>query len=428
MHRPATIASARRVLLVGLTLWGVGVQIIEGLAAVGAVLTAVTVIGLWWKLGPHDRRGPNPGPTPALHPTPLPEGEGVLRAWWPLFAYVIWGLAVTLPVSFAFTGALARHLDWLLLPFAGGAVTLLEPRQRRVLAGVVFGVFLLSCLTAGLQHYGLWPTLEQMRARGIPFLHFKRVYEAVPNTDGRFMGGGLLAHRLRFAHVSGILVLWALVLGLNAQGRRRLLLLAVATLGALSVLAFPFARSGFGALLIGAASIALFDRARRKQAFIGALVALVLGASVFALHAPLRTRMLGALTLQGAGDRHHLLGAGLTALKGHLLTGTGVGQFRAADFASPDASHHVRHHQGKAHNQLLTTAAETGVIGLGLFLLLLVHLVRRMPRGTVTGTAGLAVFVFWMVLSLAHDPTHHAEVSLALMLGLGFGTARPPSA
>src|SRR5262249_57638826 len=85
---------------------------------------------------------------------------------------------------------------------------------------------------------------------------FWRVYEPVAQADGRFMAGGLLFHRLKFAHVGGLAVLASCVLGLAARGALRALGLACALIGFVSVLEFPYARAASVALLV-ALSVAL---------------------------------------------------------------------------------------------------------------------------------------------------------------------------
>jgi O-antigen ligase len=115
---------------------------------------------------------------------------------------------------------------------------------------------------------------------------------------------------------------------------------------------------------------------------------------------------------------------GFAAVRAHPLTGTGLGQFRAMDWVTEEASPHVREHRGKAHNLLLSTAAETGLPGLVLMLVFLGWLVRRMRRQTLVGTAGLAAFAFWAVLGLVHDPMFHPEMSLATVLTFGLAVSR----
>src|SRR6202030_2342808 len=106
-------------------------------------------------------------------------------------------------------------------PIAAWAVAALSFRQRAILAALVGAVFLLSCTAAGLQHFGVWPAEAWFQPLAWTRLPFHRVYEEVPGDPARFMGGGLIFHRLKFAHVGGIVVIGAAVAGIAGRGRAR---------------------------------------------------------------------------------------------------------------------------------------------------------------------------------------------------------------
>lgn len=402
---PVVSTHLERVLLVGLVLWGAGVQLSEGVAVAGAL---VSLLALLWQVQRARRWG---------------EWRAWAREWAPLVAFVMWGVVVTLAHGpLRSSGAFARHLDWLLVPVAAAAFAGLGPAARRRLAVACAVALLLGCAAAGLQHFGVWPSEELVaRLRWAP-ANARRVYEQVPGAEGRYMGGGLLFHRLKFAHVGGLGVLWAIAVGLYATGARRIAGLAVASAVLVSVLIFPYARASVLALAVGV-GVELLSLGRRHRraalwggaAFLGAL------ALVLALHGSFRERLATSLTASGSGDRPHLLGAGLAAVRSHPLVGTGIGRFQVGEWASPDATEQVRSHHGKSHNQLLSTAAETGVVGALLFVALVVWLARRMAGAGPTGAVGLAALAYMVVLGVVHDPLFHAEVSLAFALSFGVG-------
>ena len=71
------------------------------------------------------------------------------------------------------------------------------------------------------------------------------------------------------------------------------------------------------------------------------------------------------------------------------------------------------------HNQYLKIAAENGLVGLGIFLVFLVSLLRQQPSGSYR-LAGLAVLAGWCATSLAssHFSTFQEGHLLALFLGI----------
>jgi O-antigen ligase len=315
----------------------------------------------------------------------------------------------------------ARLLDWVAVPAAAWALGRVGPRGARSLLWLAGGALLASCLAAGLQHFGLWPQPETLSA----LLHFKvslyRVYEAIPGTEGRFMGGGLLFHRLKFAHVSALVVLVLLAFGLRAHGRQRLWALCAATAGLGAVLAFPYARAASVALLLSCVAVAVLGSPRRRLALVLGALLMTSAASFVMLRPSLRARFASSLTTEGSGGRLALLQAGVSALRTYPVAGTGAGRFRVGTWASADAPAVVREHPGKAHNQLLSLAAELGLPGLAFFLLLLASLIQRMRPSTPAGVAGLSALLFFLLLSLSHDPLFHAPFSMALVLVLGAG-------
>jgi O-antigen ligase len=378
--------------LAGLVAWVVGVQALEALATAGLVATVVSVL-------PELRRLP-------------------LRPFWPLAAWLGWSLLAPLLDGALPTGTgVARALDWVALPLVGWAVWSLPSRRPLVVA---LGVTLsLSCLVAGLQHLGAWPPLEAFEPWRWTKLPFERVYEPVPGNAARFMGGGLIFHRLKFAHVSSLAILALVVAGARAEARvDRLLAWAVAAGATLAVWVFPHARMASLALL-GALLITVALLAPRRDLALG-VIALVLGVSVATAWSvdSVRARLASAQTEEGGGHRGELRASGVRAVLAHPVVGMGLGQFRPSKFPSPEMPDAVRENPGKAHNQFLSMAAEVGVPGALLFLAVLASLAARAtqaPDGVLTLSA-LALFVG---LSLAHDPLFQPTFSMALVLALG---------
>lgn len=391
-----------------LVVWAVGVQVHELFGTLGLALLTLSFL-------------------PELR-----SGEvlrGLWRGWWPLFAFVAWALAAPLLGGFAPRGeGVARWFDWLTIPFVAAAAAALTRRQWAWLAGAGLSTLALSSAVAGLQHLGWWPpesAFDALRWTGVSFF---RVYEPVPGQP-RFMGGGLLFHRLKFGHVSGLLVVAAIGASRHLAGRARVAVLSVAAFAFVAVWLFPYARMAAVAMTVGAGATLVLVSGSPRRALLGVALMGLVGVGAIAAIAPLRARFASAFTDQGSGQRTQHLQAGLDAVRQHPLTGIGAGQFTPAKFGGEDMAEHVRANPGKAHNQFVSVAAEAGVPGGLGFLALLGWLAARAwrrPLGAVT-LGALALFV---TLSLAHDPLFQAPVSMALVLCLGLGLAEraPPAA
>jgi O-antigen ligase len=318
---------------------------------------------------------------------------------------------------------LARLADWVGVPVAAAALARLSGAARARLAWGLAGLFLLSCAAAGLQHVGVWPGPEAFESLSWTRTVFARVGEPVPGAPGRFMAGGLTFHRLRFAHVGALAVLWALAYGLSHRGRGARAALAVAGLGSVAILVFPFTRAASVMLVVAAVGVVGLALPRRLALGLGGALVL-LGATAVLGYRPLRERFLTSGSAQGNGERGALLAGGLRAVATYPAAGVGPGRFKQRDFATPETPAQARQHPGKAHNQLVSMAAETGVVGAGLFLVLLGGLAWRLRPTRWEGVAGLASLGFFVLLSLVHDPLYHAQFGLALALALGAAQVR----
>jgi len=392
--------------LVCLALWGVGCLFLEAFAAVGLVACALVALVAARQGGVTVR--------------------GALRAWWPLVAFLAWALLVPALSGHRPSGTgVARLLDFVGIPVAAMAIGHLSGARRVRLAWILSGVFLVSCAVAGLQHFGMWPSQEALQPLRWMRLSFERVYEAVPGTENRFMAGGLLFHRLKFSHIGGMAVAFALGVGLHLKGRRRTAALVVAAVGLVSVGLFPYARAASVALVAVMGLVVLLGLPRRVAL---PACAAVLGLAVLtlAVNRPMRERFLNSSTEKGSGSRSALLETGLCAVRANPVTGVGPGRFQARLWATPDMPDQAREHPGKAHNQFVSMAAETGVPGAILFVLLLGWVAWRLPRNRPEGLGALGALVFFCLLSLLHDPLFHVQASQALVLILGAGLSAVP--
>lgn len=389
-------ARASSLLPWALGLWAVGVQVHELPATVGAWATALLALAIAW-------------PPKALRPWALLLGFVGLAALAPL-------VGGHLPTG---TG-LARLSDWLLVPAAAVAVASASPRAlTRV--GVAAGVTLLVSVTAAaLQHFGAWPGPEAAAPLGRLNLGFDRVYELVPGRSDRFMAGGLLFHRLKFANVTAA----ACTAGAAAVAWRvpRWRFLAVATVvGLVGVAWFPHARAALAAAVGAVACTWVCAAQNRRRAVLGAAGLLVAAVLLVVAVPSLRLRFASSLSAEGSGERGAITAAGIAAIRTAPLTGVGLDRFRPGLYTPPDAPPQAREHRGKAHNQLVTLAAEAGIPAALLLLLALIAWARRGLKALPGGALAVGGVSLFFLLGMLHDPLFHPEASLALMLLLGAG-------
>jgi len=387
---------------VGVAAWAVGVQSFEGMASAGLGLTAAGAL-LSLKRG---------------------DAARLARQWWPVGAFVGWSLlAPTLAGRPPSGSGLARTLDWLALPFAAVSWSQTAPQLRAAAGKLAAAVMLVSCAVAGFQHYGLWPIEAAFEPWKWTQLPFQRVYELVPGTTDRFMGGGLLFHRLKFAHVTSLGVIAAIVIAARSKPGTRGSWFALAAVAGLSVWLFPYARMAAVAMTAAAGvTLVRASTAPRRAALVAVGLAAV-AASIVWFTPAMRERFATSFTAQGSGDRLELLETGWRAVVEHPITGVGPGQFRPAKFADPTTPTLVTDNAGKAHLQLLSIAAEAGIPGALLFLLMLGWIASRGWSSPLT----VGALTFFALLSLAHDPLFQAPFSMALVgiLAVGVTDARP---
>jgi O-antigen ligase len=388
--------AARQALPWALGLWLVGVQVQEGPATLGAYGTGALALVVAWPVRP-------------------------TRTWWALLAFV--GASALLPLLGLHlpTGTgLARLADFLLVPAAAMAVSQLDGRALERIGVAAAVTLLLSLAAAGFQHFGVWPGREAFVALGWTRIGFERVYETVPGQVDRFMAGGLLLHRLKFANVTAVLCLFGAAAVVLRAPRWRFFLV-VTVLGLLGLWVFPHARAASVAAVLAVGVTWVAAARRRGLALLGVALLLAAAVGVGAAVPSVRARFLASASAEGSGERAALTQSGLNAIAQAPLTGVGLGRFRPGLYLPEDAPAQARNHRGKSHDQFVTIAAEAGLPAAGLLLLALLGWLglglRRLPAGALL-VGAVALFV---LLSVLHDPLFHVESSLALMLALGAG-------
>lgn len=294
----------------------------------------------------------------------------------------------------------------------------------RALAWTLGAGWLMSTAIATYQHLFGWP-FEFPRWMKI---NTERVREDFAG-DGaaRYGAGGFHFHRLRFAHAAIALLGPALALvGRSVERGARVgaALLGVALLAGIWM---SFARAAFGAsLLVVAAGFVLFTQGWLRRAGLLAAVALV----VLALSsAGWRERFVKAGANLFEGERRQAMTAGLMIWRDHPLVGVGFGNHRVhataliEELAMPE---HITH---DAHILWITAMAETGLIGLGLYLAfhltLGLLLLRRFRGGSDLAGGALLSFAGFHVLGLVHYLPFHSGVALSFYFVWGLGLVAP---
>ena len=399
----ATPRRAQNLAGVGLFCWAMGLHSTEALAHVGAGLCLVAAL--------------------LAHP-PWTQLKEAAYAWRWLLAFIGWAMVGPLCLGYAPRGSgIGRLLLLLALPVAAHAFFLAGPKwTKRVLWGGM-ALWMVSCLAAALQHFGLWPEAEWFSKLHFLKSNFYRVYEEVPGQPGRYMAGGLLFHRLKFATVGSLFALLSLGLALFAARHlaawRRWHWVAVCALGTLAVAWFPFARMAALSLCLALAFQLFLGIQKRKLALLCVVGLALASASAMALNEGFRNRLVSSLSHEGSGNRTVLWSSGFRALKSSPLVGVGAGKFRPSAFPSDDMPAYVKANPGKAHNQALSIAAESGVVGLFLALVAFFSLAKTFLRQQHFGTTGLSMLLFFACLSLMHDPLFQDISILAFTWALG---------
>lgn len=247
-----------------------------------------------------------------------------------------------------------------------------------------------------------------------------------PGGPERYAGMGFFFHRLRFAHGAVAVLGPALAAAAWAPARRVKVVAAALAIAlvACSYLSFARAALGVGLLAVLVAALAML-RGRGRFAAIAclALVALGLVASPAWRH-----RLALIPEHLAGGDRSLAMSVGLQVAQKSPVLGVGFGEYKflarplnprtdvTGDLLSIDA-----------HNLLLTVWAETGLIGLALFLaqhlLLAAALWRRARAGSLVAAGALLSLLSFHVLGGVHYLPYHTGVMLAFSMVWGLGLA-----
>jgi putative inorganic carbon (hco3(-)) transporter len=303
-----------------------------------------------------------------------PRSDELRLAAWPLAAYVAWTGASVAWSQDVHAGAielLAFYVPFTILALAIARLPWSALGVRALYAEVV----VMALVFAGVGFY-------QYETRDIfqnPKVITSNAYAPFFRVNSVFWDPSVYGRFLVVAMVPTIVLL------VRGRVRTRAVVAAVAAIAVTWLgLLISFSQSSFAALLvavIGAAAVAW-----RWRVLIAIAVALALLAGIASSDPALR-RSIQHHTSSGLNSatsgRASLVANGVRIFVRHPLVGVGVGGFKQA-YAARIKRLHGKKNLSKAasHNTPVTVAAETGIVGVGLFLCLLVALGFEVFRGS----------------------------------------------
>jgi O-antigen ligase len=213
-----------------------------------------------------------------------------------------------------------------------------------------------------------------------------------------------------------------IALGLFQERRERHWLVCASLLFFADLL--TFSRGGYLGLIAGGVTYLVLMWPDLRNLFRpGAVIALSGALLLFALAGqPIASRFISSFTLADASstDRIALWGTAVDTILDRPFLGTGIGNYAASVLPTADARTPYY-----AHNLYLDVAAETGLIGLLIFLSLLFAPLSSAWRSARRGNRRAAAIVAALVLYLTHSFFEtalfslHVSLVLSLLLALG---------
>jgi O-antigen ligase len=291
-----------------------------------------------------------------------------------------------------------------------------------VVEGTFLGGGFLSLLLSSAQHLVRWnlPVPSVLR------LPVDRVHETFGG-EPRYAAGGFFFHRLRLAHASVAALGPGLAAALRSPLPWRRLLGSALCISCVGCIVLAYARAAFltAALLAAVAGMGMARGWSRRV--------LVYGVVVLALVAFLspgwRVRLEQAGQNLVGGERELARRAGWDLVQQHPLLGVGFGNYRRATLERQPVSGITDQLSRDAHAIALTVWAETGPVGLGLFVALhaslALALYRRARSGHWVALGALLSWLGYQLLGLAHYLPFHPSVALGFAFVWGVGLVHP---
>jgi len=333
--------------------------------------------------------------------------------FWPVTVY----LAVQfLSVAFSsapLTGLRAVRAEWIVLLFFLVVNGIDDHRQIHRLIGVLVLTTALVSLYAIWQHWSGWDLYRQrpLRAAG-------SFFEAT----------GLFGHHLTFGgYLMMVLLLSGCLFLFGTRGRERLFY-GSSSLVIFLALLFSYARSAWIGLLAGALGVAALRGRRTLAAALAGIAVIVALAAV--LLAPVREQAGEAVAQlfdpTVTSDRLQLWSAARQLIGDHPLLGAGSGQAAGLlqDYGCDLGYGHL-------HNDLINTAANSGLLGLAAFLWIWIASLRltarcrrslqETPRAAAVAAAGFGIVI--ALLAAGQFQCYYTDAEDGMLLWFLLGLA-----
>jgi putative inorganic carbon (HCO3(-)) transporter len=300
---------------------------------------------------------------------------------WPLAIFVFWS-----GISLAWSQDVRQGAIELLafyLPFGLLGVALARLPWRREWLGAAWILLAgMAVVFAAVGVYQYWTRDIFWNPKVINanvYASFYRVNSVFwdPSIYGRFLVVAILA---------------SLVLVVHGASRRFAIAAAAAIVASFAGLVVSFSQSSFVALVVGVALVAWFAWGRQTLALVGVVV-LVVGVAALAMPS-VRNHSLNS----ASGGRFKLVENGLAIAAHHPLQGVGIGGFKHA-YAERTGLKGKEPKAAASHDTPVTVAAETGILGFGIYAWLLVAAFLLAFRGFVPSLAGRALLSFGVILA-----------------------------
>ena len=274
--------------------------------------------------------------------------------------------------------------------------------------GIRITIWIVLVLAAANSVVAIWQHFSPMDfpLPVIPGMNASRVLEKAPG--GGYMAGGLVFHRLRLANLLALVIPCLVFAAPAAKGVTRWAVVINIVL-AVPAMVFCYARTQLLSMIIGTGLCLLLMLSGRRSPGIrrlglaGIVVLLACSAVIFT-----NPGVIARYSRGGLEDRMSIWSATIQAAAERPLTGHGLGT--ASSVLGDRLKETMPGFSAWSHNQFLTVLVTTGAIGLLLWLMLWLGIMRhawKLASGRAETMGLLAGLVALQLISLNHDPFFH---------------------
>jgi O-antigen ligase len=325
------------------------------------------------------------------------------------------GLITAIDFRYSLKGYMT--LGWISIFF----LTVNNIKDKRQFKKLLSALFVFTAIAAA---YGIWQSVTK-----IDFMHTaKHLHEGLPRCTGFFDHYMTFAGYLNmvFPLTFGLLLFGSSkspVRGSRYGLQKRRLLLGLASLLMLIALVFTYTRGAWIGFLAGLIFIGVLRSRKTLFISLGAIILIVVTPAIFP-HSSV-SRRAASIFNPASTDRLSMWKSSLKIVKDYPLTGVGWKGFRKIypEYISPGT-----YRSPHAHNNFLNVAVESGMLGLGIFLWLLIIILKsgvtifkRVEDGYFKGISlgFLGGFMAFIVGGLTEYNFGHSQVAMLFYFLLG---------